>query len=70
MIFSDSFSESFILIARLIWFCTISFTLFTIGSKFYIVDKLSVKIKLILIVGVIVFSGYTSKLIASVLHVF
>lgn len=65
MIFSDSFSESFILIARLIWFCAISFTLFTIGSKFYIVDKLSVKIKLMLIVVVILFSRVASELIVS-----
>lgn len=65
MIFSDSVIEGISSIARLLCWWGISFTLIYIGSKFYFVDKLSVKIKLMLILVVILFSRVASELIVS-----
>jgi len=65
VIFSDSVIEGISFIARLLCWWGISFALIYIGSKFYFVDKLSVKIKLMLIVVVILFSRVASELIVS-----
>lgn len=66
MIYGDSVIEGISFIARLLCWWGISFTLIYIGTKFYFVDKLSVKIKLILILVVFLFSRVASELIVSV----
>ena len=65
----NEFNEFLTMVSRLLIWWFISYGLIYIGSKLYFVDKLSVKIKLLLIVGVILTSRFVSNILVSILKV-
>jgi len=61
----NEFNEFLTMVSRLLIWWFISYGLIYIGSKLYFVDKFRVKIKLLLIVGVILTSRFVSNILVS-----
>lgn len=61
----NDFFEILTALSRVFIWWVMSFGLIYVASNFYFVKELSIKIKLMLIIGVILFSQFISKIIVS-----